>query len=74
MELGLQARQTATDVGQSGRSIVGHFAGRLAVETNLPGIDDERARSELAEAVAVVDDLTGRADAVEEAVRGTMRR
>ena len=47
---------------------------RLAVETNLPGIEDEGARAELATAVAVVDDLARRADAVEDAVRATMRR
>jgi formiminotetrahydrofolate cyclodeaminase len=46
---------------------------RLAVETNLPGIEDEAARSELAAAVAQVDDLARRADAVEESVRETMR-
>jgi formiminotetrahydrofolate cyclodeaminase len=47
---------------------------RLAVETNLPGIEDEGARTELAMAAAVVDDLGRRADAVEEAVRDLMRR
>jgi formiminotetrahydrofolate cyclodeaminase len=47
---------------------------RLAVETNLPGIEDEDARTELAAAVAVVDDLVRRADAVEASVRATLRR
>lgn len=42
---------------------------RLAVEVNLPGIDDASARTDLAEAVASVDDLVRRADAVEAAVR-----
>jgi formiminotetrahydrofolate cyclodeaminase len=47
---------------------------RLAVETNLPGIEDGDARAELTTAVAVVDELLARADAVEEAVRAEMRR
>jgi formiminotetrahydrofolate cyclodeaminase len=47
---------------------------RLAVETNLPGIEDDDARAELTTAVAVVDELLERADAVEEAVREEMRR
>jgi formiminotetrahydrofolate cyclodeaminase len=47
---------------------------RLAVETNLPGIEDDEARAELTTAVAVVDELLARADAVEEAVREEMRR
>jgi formiminotetrahydrofolate cyclodeaminase len=47
---------------------------RLAVETNVPGIEDERARAELTAAVGVVDDLIRRADSVEETVRETMRR
>jgi formiminotetrahydrofolate cyclodeaminase len=47
---------------------------RLAVETNLPGIEDEGARRELGRAVAMVDDLARRADAVEASVRATMRR
>jgi methenyltetrahydrofolate cyclohydrolase len=47
---------------------------RLAVETNLPGIEDEDARTELTSAVAGVDDLARRADAVEESVRELMRR
>jgi len=46
---------------------------RLAVETNLPGIEDDDARAELTTAVAVVDELLARADAVEEAVRAQMR-
>jgi len=46
---------------------------RLAVETNLPGIEDDEARAELTTAVAVVDELLARADAVEEAVRAQMR-
>jgi formiminotetrahydrofolate cyclodeaminase len=47
---------------------------RLAVETNLPGIDDEGARTELTTAAAAADDLARRADEVEEAVRDMMRR
>lgn len=47
---------------------------RLAVETNLPGIEDDGARTELAAAVTLVDDLARRADAVEQAVREAMRR
>lgn len=46
---------------------------RLAVETNLPGITDERARAELTAAVDAVDDLIRRADAVEAAVRAQLR-
>jgi formiminotetrahydrofolate cyclodeaminase len=45
---------------------------RLAVEVNLPGIDDEAARTDLAETVATVDDLTRRADALEVAVRARL--
>lgn len=47
---------------------------RLAVEANLPGIDDEEARDDLVAAVAVVEDLARRADDVEAAVRELMRR
>jgi formiminotetrahydrofolate cyclodeaminase len=47
---------------------------RLAVETNLPGIEDDAARAELTTAVAVVDELLARADAVEDAVRAALRR
>jgi formiminotetrahydrofolate cyclodeaminase len=47
---------------------------RLAVETNLPGITDDGARAELTAAVAGVDELVRRADAVEAAVRATLRR
>jgi methenyltetrahydrofolate cyclohydrolase len=47
---------------------------RLAVETNLPGIEDEDARADLSRAVALVDDLARRADAVEASVRATLRR
>jgi formiminotetrahydrofolate cyclodeaminase len=47
---------------------------RLAVEANLPGIDDEAARADLASAVAVVEDLARRADEVEAEVRQRMRR
>ncbi|MFW3169702.1 cyclodeaminase/cyclohydrolase family protein [Geodermatophilus sp. CPCC 206100] len=47
---------------------------RLAVEANLPGIVDDRARADLAAAVAVVDDLVRRADEVEVEVRELMRR
>ena len=46
---------------------------RLAVEANLPGIDDEAARSDLVAAVAVVDDLARRADEVEADVRKAMQ-
>jgi formiminotetrahydrofolate cyclodeaminase len=45
---------------------------RLAVETNLAGIDDDAARAELTETVAVVPDLARRADAIEDAVRAAM--
>jgi formiminotetrahydrofolate cyclodeaminase len=47
---------------------------RLAVETNLPGIEDDEARAELTTAVAVVAELLARADAVEDAVRAELRR
>jgi methenyltetrahydrofolate cyclohydrolase len=47
---------------------------RLAVEANLPGIDDEAALADLASAVAVVGDLARRADEVEAEVRQRMRR
>ncbi|TQN43806.1 formiminotetrahydrofolate cyclodeaminase [Blastococcus colisei] len=47
---------------------------RLAVETNLAGIDDQNAYAELSAAVAVVDDLARRADAVEAEVRDLIRR
>jgi formiminotetrahydrofolate cyclodeaminase len=47
---------------------------RLAVETNLPGIEDEGARAELTTATAAADDVARRADEVEEAVRELMRR
>ena len=42
---------------------------RLAVEANLPGIDDEAARAGLVSAVAVVEDLARRADEIEAEVR-----
>jgi len=42
---------------------------RLAIEVNLPGVEDDEARNELVAVVASVDDLTRRADAVEDAVR-----
>jgi formiminotetrahydrofolate cyclodeaminase len=42
---------------------------RLAVEVNLAGIDDEATRTDLAKAVASVEDLVRRADAIEAAVR-----
>ena len=45
---------------------------RLAVEANLPGIEDS-ARDDLVAAVAVVEDLMGRADDVEATVRRRMR-
>ncbi|WP_324277029.1 cyclodeaminase/cyclohydrolase family protein [Blastococcus brunescens] len=47
---------------------------RLAVETNMAGIDDERARADLSSAVEVVDDLARRAEAVEAEVRKLIRR
>ena len=46
---------------------------RLAVEANLPGIDDEEVRADLASAVAVVDDLARQADEVEAEVRARLR-
>jgi formiminotetrahydrofolate cyclodeaminase len=46
---------------------------RLAVEANLPGIDDEAARAELVAEVAVVDELARQADAVEAEVRRRLR-
>ena len=46
---------------------------RLAVEANLPGIDDEAARAGLVSAVAVVEDLARRADEIEAQVRNRMR-
>jgi methenyltetrahydrofolate cyclohydrolase len=42
---------------------------RLAIEVNLPGVQDEDVRTALAAAVASVDDLARRADEVEAAVR-----
>jgi formiminotetrahydrofolate cyclodeaminase len=47
---------------------------RLAVEANLPGIDDDAAVEHLVSAVAVVEDLARRADEVEAEVRRRMRR
>jgi formiminotetrahydrofolate cyclodeaminase len=47
---------------------------RLAVEANLPLVDDDAARRDLAEAVSVVEDLERRADEVENEVRQRMRR
>ena len=46
---------------------------RLSVEANLAGIEDEGARARLVSAVAVVDDLSRRADEVETEVRQLMR-
>jgi formiminotetrahydrofolate cyclodeaminase len=46
---------------------------RLAVEANLPGIDDEEVRADLASSVAVVDDLARQADEVEAEVRARLR-
>ena len=46
---------------------------RLAVEANLPGIDDEAARAYMVSAVAVVEDLTRRADEIEAQVRKRMQ-
>lgn len=45
---------------------------RLAVEANLPLVDDEAARARLVSAVGAVDDLARRADDVEAGVRRTM--
>jgi formiminotetrahydrofolate cyclodeaminase len=47
---------------------------RLAVEANLPGIDDHDTLAALTAAVAVVEDLARGADGVEAAVREAMRR
>ena len=47
---------------------------RLAIETNLVGLDDDRARADLVATEAAVDDLARRADAVEAAVREEIRR
>ena len=47
---------------------------RLAVEANLPAIDDPARRADLASAVAVVEDLARRADEIEDEVRRRMRR
>jgi formiminotetrahydrofolate cyclodeaminase len=47
---------------------------RLAVEANLPGIDDDAARADLVSAVAAVEDLTRRADEIEAEVRKRMQR
>jgi formiminotetrahydrofolate cyclodeaminase len=47
---------------------------RLAVEANLPLIDDEKARADLTAAVAVVEDLARRADEVEDEVRQKMAK
>lgn len=46
---------------------------RLAVEANLPLIDDDDARAQLTAAVSVVEDLARRADEVEAEVRARMR-
>jgi len=46
---------------------------RLSVEANLPGIDDDAARADLAAAVAGVGDLARRADDLEAEVRRRMR-
>jgi formiminotetrahydrofolate cyclodeaminase len=45
---------------------------RLAVEVNLPGVEDAEARVELTSLVASVEDLTRRADEIESAVRGRL--
>lgn len=47
---------------------------RLAVEANLPGIEDDAARDHLVSAVAAVEDLARSADDVEAEVRRRMRR
>jgi formiminotetrahydrofolate cyclodeaminase len=46
---------------------------RLAVEANLPVIDDETARADLVAAVGGVEDLARRADEIEAEVRKTMQ-
>ena len=46
---------------------------RLAVEANLPGIDDDAARADLVSAVAVVEDLTRRADEIDARARKRMQ-
>ena len=46
---------------------------RLAVEANLPVIDDDAARAGLVAAVAGVEDLAGRADEIEADVRKRMQ-
>jgi formiminotetrahydrofolate cyclodeaminase len=46
---------------------------RLAVEANLPGIDDDAARADLVSAVAAVEDLTRQADEIEAQVRKRMQ-
>jgi len=46
----------------------------LAVETNLLGLDDERATADLQAAGALATDVARRADAVEAAVREAIRR
>ena len=46
----------------------------LAVETNLLGLDDERATAELEASGALATDVARRADAVEAAVREAIRR
>jgi formiminotetrahydrofolate cyclodeaminase len=46
---------------------------RLAVEANLPGIEDDQARDHLVSAVSAVEDLARRADQVEAEVRRVMQ-
>ncbi len=46
---------------------------RLAVEANLPGIDDAQTRAGIASTLTLVDDLARRADAIEADVRDAMR-
>ena len=45
----------------------------LAVEVNLPGIDDDAARSDLVAAGAMVEDHARRADELQDEVRQGMR-
>ena len=47
---------------------------RLAVEANLSGIEDDAATADLVSAVAAVDDVARRADAIEAQVRERLRR
>lgn len=68
-------RNLVSDVAAAGAAARAAAAtARLAVETNLPGIHDDAARAELTAVVAAVDDLIGRAEEIEQAVRDGTRR